>query len=203
MPTRTVITYPESLRAMSMHFPYAWAIVNGVKDFELRTRATRYRGFVLIHASSSKDSDDLIVEHSIPPDQIVRRAIIGAAELFNCTESPEEGGFYYELLNPIAFDKPIPASGQQSIFWPASTPERDQAFKAAWEQIQAASQPTASFLISQEEDDLIRISSQKTDTSFLVESEGLWDYLLPDIQDGTINLSKGKYADLYDRRVDD
>ena len=89
------------------------------------------------------------------------------------------------------------------IFWPANTPERDQAFKAAWEQIQAASQPTASFLISQEEDDLIRISSQKTDTSFLVESEGLWDYLLPDIQNGTINLSKGKYADLYDRRVDD
>jgi hypothetical protein len=123
--------------------------------------------------------------------------------LFNCTESREDGGFYYELLNPIAFDKPIPASGQQSIFWPASTPERDQAFKAAWEQIQAASQPTASFLISQEEDDLIRISSQKTDTSFLVESEGLWDYLLPDIQNGTINLSKGKYADLYDRRVDD
>jgi hypothetical protein len=35
-----------------------------------------------------------------------------------------------------------------------------------------------------------------------VESEGLWDYLLPDIQDGTINLSKGKYADLYNRRVD-
>ena len=169
MPSSATITYPESLRAMSMHFPYAWGIVNGEKDFEFRTRATRYRGFVLIHASGSKDSDELIVEHSIPQDQIARRAIIGAAELFNCVETPENGGFYYELFNPIAFEKPIPASGQQSIFWPASTPERDQAFKVAWKLIQEALQPSAVFLISQEEDDLIRISSQKTDTSFLLE----------------------------------
>lgn len=99
-----------------MHFPYAWSIVNGVKDFEFRTRATKYRGFVLIHASTSKYSDELIVERSIPQDQIARRAIIGAAELFNCVEAPEDGGFYYELFNPIAFEQPIPASGQQSIF---------------------------------------------------------------------------------------
>ena len=203
MPTSATITYPESLRAMSMHFPYAWGIVNGVKDFEFRTRATKYRGFVLIHASGSKDSDELIMEHSIPQDQIARRAIIGAAELINCIKDPDEGGFYYEMFNPIAFEKPIPASGQQSIFWPASTSERDQAFKAAWKLIQAASHPTASFLISQEEDDLIRITSQKTDTSFTVEGESLWDYLLPEIQDGIINLSKIRYAALYKLRIED
>jgi len=139
MPTSATITYPESLRAMSMHFPYAWGIVNGVKDCEFRTRATKYRGFVLIHASGSKDSDELIMEHSIPQDQIARRAIIGAAELINCIKDPDEGGFYYEMFNPIAFEKPIPASGMQCIFWPANSPERDQAFKAAWKLIQAAS----------------------------------------------------------------
>lgn len=195
--------YPETLRAMSIHFPFAWAIVHGKKDFEYRTKATKYRGIFLIHASSSKDSDGFIAHYTIPQEQIVRKAIIGAAELVDCVEDDEGGGYYYELINPIAFEEPIPASGQQSIFWPASTPERDGAFRRAWQLVQetlSTTEPTALFKISQESG-LIRISSQKTETTFLIKDDGLWDYLFPDIQDGVIELTKTEFEDLYKGRV--
>lgn len=195
------LPYPESLRAMSIHFPHAWAIVHGRKDGEYRSRLTRYRGMVLIHASGSQDSDDYLVDYNIPPQQIVRKAILGAVDLFDCVEDPWQPGYIYRLRNPIVFKKPIPAAGQQSPFWPASTPERDKAFRQAWQQVHRVLDPTAIFQIVQEKG-LIRISSQKTQTSFLVEDGGLWDSLLPDIQNGTIQLSKSTFANLYRSRIE-
>jgi hypothetical protein len=203
MSTAATTSYPETLRAMSIHFPFAWAIVHGEKDFEYRTRATKYRGIVIIHASSTKDSDEFIAHYNIPPEQVVRKAIIGAAELVNCVKDDESDGYYYELENPIAFPEAIPVSGQQSIFWPASTPERQKAFAQAWQlvhEMSAPSEPAALFKIAQE-DGLIRISSQKTETTFLVKDEGLWDCLLPYIQNGSVELSKKEFANLYKERI--
>ena len=203
MPVTATTPYPETLRAMSIHFPFAWAIVHGKKDFEYRTKATKYRGIFLIHASSSKDSDEFMAHYDIPQDQIVRKAIIGAAELVDCVEDDKGDGYYYELINPITFEKPIPVADQQSIFWPASTPERDRAFKQAWKLVQetlSSTEPTALFKISQELG-LIRISSQKTETTFLVKDEGLWDYLVPYIQNGTIEFSKTELENLYKERI--
>jgi hypothetical protein len=120
----------------------------------------------------------------------------------DCVKDDESDGYYYELENPIAFPEAIPVSGQQSIFWPASTPERQKAFAQAWQlvhEMPAPTDPTALFKIAQE-DGLIRISSQKTKTTFLVKDEGLWDALLPDIQDGEIVLSKTEFSNLYRAR---
>ena len=141
MSTPSNLPYPESLRAISIHFPHAWAIVHGRKDGEYRSRLTRYRGMVLIHASGSQDSDDYLVDYNIPPQQIVRKAILGAVDLFDCVEDPWQPGYIYRLRNPIVFKKPIPAAGQQSPFWPASTPERDKAFRQAWQQVQRVLDP--------------------------------------------------------------
>lgn len=126
--------FPEKLRAMSMHYPYAWAIVNGEKKEEYRTRLTHYRGIVLIHASGSKDSDFELYEYGIDPETAPRKVILGAVELIDCQDRGDH--FAYILQSPKALEIPINAAGQQSIFWPASTPERVLAFNQAWEQLQ-------------------------------------------------------------------
>lgn len=42
------------MKAISIRQPWAWLIVNGFKDIENRSWDTKYRGMVLIHASSRK-----------------------------------------------------------------------------------------------------------------------------------------------------
>jgi len=119
---------------MSLHFPYAWAIVHGVKKEEYRSKPTNYRGIFLIHASGSKDSDFEMDEYDIPDEKIVRKAILGAVELVGCQNRGDY--FAYILQSPVAFETPIPALGQQSIFWPPSTSERKNAFSQAWKVMQ-------------------------------------------------------------------
>lgn len=45
----------EPLKAISIQHPWAWLIVNGVKDIENRTWKTKFRGTVLIHAGKKID----------------------------------------------------------------------------------------------------------------------------------------------------
>lgn len=47
----------SDLRALSVRQPWAWAIANGNKDVENRSRLTKYRGPIAIHASLTWDSD--------------------------------------------------------------------------------------------------------------------------------------------------
>lgn len=42
------------MKAISIRQPWAWLIVNGFKDIENRSWDTKYRGLVLIHASTHK-----------------------------------------------------------------------------------------------------------------------------------------------------
>ena len=44
------------MKAISIHQPYAWAIVSGVKRFENRSWATAHRGRVAVHAGASRAS---------------------------------------------------------------------------------------------------------------------------------------------------
>lgn len=129
---------PNWLRAISIHAPHAYAIIIGIKKAEYRTKSTNYRGWVLIHSSGSKASDDAFQDYFINPEQIgVRRfALIGAAEILDCTGS--HGEFAYQIGRAIAFP-PFPnIKGQQSIFWGKSEkyPEREAAFDQAWGLIQ-------------------------------------------------------------------
>jgi len=45
------------LRALSVRQPWAWAIVQGLKPWENRSRRFNYRGPVLIHASKTVATD--------------------------------------------------------------------------------------------------------------------------------------------------
>lgn len=43
------------MKALSIQQPWAWLIVNAIKDIENRDWTTNYRGILLIHASKQKD----------------------------------------------------------------------------------------------------------------------------------------------------
>jgi hypothetical protein len=131
---------PSDLRAISIHAPFAYAICLGLKDEEYRTQPTKIRGWILIHSSQSKASDQYFKDYGIDIAIAKRGAIIGACKLTDCIGSP--GDYAYCLESPILFDKPIEGiRGQQSIFWGVSDkhPEHQEAFKLAWGMIQSLS----------------------------------------------------------------
>jgi hypothetical protein len=131
-------SYPEFLRAISIHAPHAYAICLGLKKAEYRTQPTDRRGWILIHASQSKDSDHCLADYGISKDTIKRGAIIGAAQITNCTWNAEYGCYAYHLESPILFDQPIEGvKGCQAIFWGAKTQDKQAAFAQAWEMIEA------------------------------------------------------------------
>lgn len=100
MPIRHHITLPIATRwtpellglpALAIRQPYAWLVVNGIKDIENRSRRTHYRGRVLIHAGLNKDllvSDvlsELSTRAGVEIPQILKTGgIIGVAEIVEC-----------------------------------------------------------------------------------------------------------------------
>ncbi|WP_178379502.1 hypothetical protein [Fischerella major] len=46
-------SYPEFLKAISIHTPHAYAICMGIKEAEYRSQPTLRRGWILIHAIGS------------------------------------------------------------------------------------------------------------------------------------------------------
>jgi hypothetical protein len=130
----------SDLRAISIHAPFAYAICLGLKDEEYRTQPTKIRGWILIHSSQSKASDEYFKDYGIDIAIAKRGAIIGACKLTDCIGSHRD--YAYCLESPILFDKPIEGiRGQQSIFWGISEkqPERLEAFKLAFGMIQSLS----------------------------------------------------------------
>jgi hypothetical protein len=75
-------TYPEDLKAISIHAPHAYAIALGIKKFEYRSRASKRLGWTLIHSTLSKSSDHFFAEYGIHPQGTKRGAIIGAAKIY-------------------------------------------------------------------------------------------------------------------------
>lgn len=46
-------SYPEFLKAISIHTPHAYTICMGIKEAEYRSQPTLRRGWILIHAIGS------------------------------------------------------------------------------------------------------------------------------------------------------
>jgi hypothetical protein len=97
--------------ALSVRQPWAWLIVNGVKDIENRSWRTHLRGPLLIHASSSLDGYAENIEWvrrkrgiSVPLD-LARGGIVGVVDVIDCVESHkskwfEKGSFGWVIANP-------------------------------------------------------------------------------------------------------
>jgi hypothetical protein len=78
------------MKALSIHQPWAWAILHAGKTVENRTWSTKYRGPLLIHASKTRTSYDreaqvdwLKVYGVVIPrwEELVVEAIVGVVEL--------------------------------------------------------------------------------------------------------------------------
>ncbi len=122
----------DSIRALSIHGPWAWAIIHGPKRVENRTWSTDYRGLLAIHASQSKQSDapatELLKRLGVElPDQWPRGVILGSVDLIDVVpidEAPEAirsapfatGPYCWILANPKPLAEPLEQLGRQMLW---------------------------------------------------------------------------------------
>jgi hypothetical protein len=124
------------MRAVSVHQPWAWAILHAGKSFENRTWQTRHRGPLVIHAGKSParlagiDPATWRARYGVEmPDrsQLVFQALIGVVEVVDCVRVEEvakehpgrrwaEGPWCWVLANPRVYAEPIPHRGYQRLF---------------------------------------------------------------------------------------
>lgn len=128
------INYPAKLKAMSVHPPYAYAIVRGFKDQEYRSKPTNRKGWILIHASKSTASDECFADYGIHPGSIKRGAIVGACKITGCRQAGYDN-YIYQLAEAFEFQTPIDCAGSQSVFWGATNEQRKVVFTLASNQI--------------------------------------------------------------------
>lgn len=115
------------MKALSIRQPWAWLIVNGIKDVENRTWTTTYRGPIIVHAGQRWDEgfsraelDQSLVEAGFaPPDHIDRGGIVGIVEITGVVvESTSDwfsGPYGFTLSEP--FPLPFVAyPGQLNLF---------------------------------------------------------------------------------------
>ena len=135
MPSRTpkVSWAPafRRLRALAVRQPYAWLIGNGYKDVENRSRNTRHRGPLLIHASTSKANLTEERLHGferrygfkLPPKETYELGgIVGLVDLVDCRSSStsrfyERGNKAWVLAKPRRLDF-RPCKGALNLFTP-------------------------------------------------------------------------------------
>jgi hypothetical protein len=117
------------MKVIVIRQPWAWLIVNGFKDIENRTWATRYRGPLLIQASASRPTKLKLQEITlfarkrgvVLPEEFELGGIVGMAQLDDCTTRSRskwfEGPIGWVLSKPkkLTF---IPLKGQLGLFDP-------------------------------------------------------------------------------------
>lgn len=96
------------MKAISIHQPFAAAILSGAKTREHRSWRTDYRGPLLIHAADTTASLG-----DLAPSDFYFRAILGVVDLVDC--QPHGQGFAWILANPRPVD-PINHRGRQGLF---------------------------------------------------------------------------------------
>lgn len=96
--------------AISLRQPNADRIVRGDKRRDSRSRPTRFRGWILVHASQTFRREDASRAGDADLD---RGKILGLVQLADCVE--EGDGWAYVWKNPRRFRSAIPCRGHYSI----------------------------------------------------------------------------------------
>lgn len=126
------------MKALTLHQPWASAIVAGLKRHETRSWATSYRGPLAIHAGKSLPAyarefiEETRADGIALPDPMPLGAVVCIAELVAChrTEARwadigareaawgdwSDGRFAWELANVRVLTPPIPARGAQGLW---------------------------------------------------------------------------------------
>lgn len=118
----------QKLRAITVHQPWAWAIVMGYKDVENRRSRTESRGPLLIHAALKMDPAGFqflweLGLHRKLPDELAVGALIGEVNLTDCrygyeSEWARPGHWQWILTSPKEFRSPLACTGAQGFFTP-------------------------------------------------------------------------------------
>lgn len=106
------------MKALSIRQPWAWLIVNGHKDIENRSWATKFRGPVLIHASKGMTRDDYLACEIFCADipgvklpayeDLQRGGIVGQVEIVDCVTSHPSPWFVGPVGIVMANARPRP-----------------------------------------------------------------------------------------------
>jgi hypothetical protein len=114
------------MKVLSIRQPWAWLIVQGIKDIENRTWRTKFRGQFLVHASLKFDKEGYRAiqrKHFVympQPHEFDRGCVVGYSMLVDCVEehkSPWMGdafGFVLTESHPLL--TPIPLKGKLGFF---------------------------------------------------------------------------------------
>ncbi len=93
------------MKAISIRQPWAWLVVNGQKDIENRTWATKYRGKVLVHAGGHRvtktEYEEFLercraarIKHFPAIDEFKRGGIVGSVEIVDCVQKSRSRWFF-------------------------------------------------------------------------------------------------------------
>lgn len=153
----------EPMRALSIRQPWPWAIICAGKDVENRTKGTRYRGLLAIHASKTVYAHDLdnplilaAIErngYEIGEAAAACGAVVAVAMLAGCHLSPDFGGtcgatrprcspwaepdvYHWQLTGVRPLAEPVPCRGALGL-WRLP----DDVEKAVREQMERALYP--------------------------------------------------------------
>lgn len=122
----------EGLKAITIRQPWAHLVITGAKDIENRDWSTEYRGPVLIHASKTWSSKEIVscrrfmeargLGKPPEPGAAAAGAILGVAELVDCVEDHPSPWFVgkhgFVLRSPLAFERPIKMNGALGLWTP-------------------------------------------------------------------------------------
>ena len=134
-PHRTVLVADKlggntMLVCLSVRQPWAWLIINGIKDIENRSFVCHKRGTIALHASGQHTKKEYAAAQSLindrglnitlpPIEELVTMAIVGLVDIVDCvTESASPwftGEYGWVLANPRP-GIPQPQKGQQGFF---------------------------------------------------------------------------------------
>lgn len=127
------------MRAISIRQPLCSLTASGIRDIDISNRDTKYRGPILLHASSRRVGSDCGKDMTIDQycrlrnaqalgiipydEELPLSAVIGFAELADCTDMQTDSiwdtgsGNRWILKNPRIFDTPIIGiRGKQGLF---------------------------------------------------------------------------------------
>jgi hypothetical protein len=118
------------MKALSIRHPWVDLILAGSKTIEIRTWSTRYRGPVLLHASSAYgiSEREASARLRLPPPRPERMgAILGLAELVDCRPvrredwdcavlPPLEGKLWAWVFAEPRPVGPVPHAGNRTLF---------------------------------------------------------------------------------------
>jgi hypothetical protein len=117
------------MKALTVRQPYAWAIIHMGKTPENRSRDTKFRGRLYIHAGLTVEKQ-VLAEARAEGDNpdCVTGAIIGHVEVVgshddrdcgrddDCSTWGFPGYWHWELKDPMALAEPIPCKGALGLW---------------------------------------------------------------------------------------